>query len=179
MKFYQTSVVVLLTLSVAFIFAALKSAERARRADAALTGERAALEQGRRDLLATQSAAAAAKKKGAPIEDFLKTWSQELSSESNIEHVFGQLDTLAVDNLLSPSGKNFSTNLNYFFHGQHTPVQNVNITVAGDFYRTLNWLGAVENAFPLGRVEQISYAANGNSLTVAVQFVFPRKFDPE
>jgi hypothetical protein len=37
----------------------------------------------------------------------------------------------------------------------------------------------VENGFPLARVEQISYTTNGNSLALAVQFVFPRKFDTE
>ena len=56
-------------------------------------------------------------------------------------------------------------------------MQDVNISVSGDFYRTLNWLGAVESAFPLARVEQISYTNNGSSLSLAVQFVFPRKFD--
>jgi hypothetical protein len=103
----------------------------------------------------------------------------ELHAEENVEQVFGRLDTLAVNNLLSPSGKNFTLNKNYLFNGRHTSVQNVNITVAGDFPRTLNWLGAVESAFPLARVEQISYTTNASSLSLAVQFVFPRKFEPD
>jgi hypothetical protein len=100
-----------------------------------------------------------------------------LEADGNIEQIFGQLDTLAVNNLLSPSGKNFALKTNYFFNGRQLTVQNVNISVTGDFYRTLNWLGAVENAFPLARVEQVSYTNNGNSLALAVQLVFPRKFE--
>jgi hypothetical protein len=133
----------------------------------------------RQQLEAVQKAASTAKEDSVQADRFLETWTAELQAEDNIEQVFGRLDTLAVNNLLSPSGKNFTLNKNYFFNGRHTSVQNVNITVAGDYPRTLNWLGAVESAFPLARVEQISYTTNANSLALAVQFVFPRKFDSE
>jgi len=110
---------------------------------------------------------------------FLGRWKAEMEAEANIEQVFGRLDTLAVNNLLSPSRKNFNLNKNYFFNGRHLPVQNVNITVAGDYARTLNWLGLVESAFPLARVELISYTNSGNSLSLNSQFVFPQSFLPE
>ena len=144
-----------------------------------LGAERAAVDSARAELAATTQAARSATAKSAAADRFLDLWKPEIAADSNIEQIFGRLDTLAVNNLLSPSGKNFTLNKNYFFNGRHTPVQNVNITVAGDFPRTLNWLGAVENTFPLARVEQISYTTNANTLALAVLFVFPQKFDSE
>lgn len=179
MKKYTMPTFLLMACSGLMLYGMLKSAGQASRATAELAAERSAVETARGQLLATQQATKVATSKSASADRFLDVWKPELTADPDIEHIFGQLDTLAVNNLLSPSGKNFTVKPNYFFNGRQLPVQNVNITVAGDFYRTLNWLGAVENAFPLARVEQISYANNGNSLTMAVQLVFPRKFDPE
>jgi hypothetical protein len=179
MKRFTLPACILLAASALLLLAILRSFGRAGQAEGKLAAEQRSVEVGRQQLASIQRSAAAAKNKSAAADHFLETWTQELENESNIEHVFGQLDTLAVNNLLSPSGKNFTLNTNYFFNGRHLPVQNVNITVAGDYARTLNWLGAVEYAFPLARVEQISYTTNGNSLSLSVQFVFPRKFDVE
>jgi hypothetical protein len=179
MKNYTIAAILLLLVSALFLFQMLQSFGRASKAvnDLATAQDEATL--ARQQLEAVQRAATAAKENSAQSDRFMEKWTAELQAEENIEQVFGRLDTLAVNNLLSPSGKNFTLNKNYFFNGRHTSVQNVNITVAGDFPRTLNWLGAVESAFPLARVEQISYTTNTSSLSVGVQFVFPRKFDPE
>ncbi len=177
MKHYSLPAFVLLFASALLLFGIVHSFARASRAHADLAAARDAADQASLELIAAQRAAAATKVSGAPADRFLASWKQELEAESNIEHIFGRLDTLAVNNLLSPSGKNFTLNPNYFFGGHHMAVENVNITVAGDYYRTLNWLGAVESAFPLGRVEQVYYTSSGNSLSLAVQFVFPRTFE--
>jgi hypothetical protein len=177
MKHYTIPAAVLLFLSALCLFGMLQSFGRTHRAASAMEAARNAADVARHELVASQRAATAAQRNSVPTDQFLQSWLAELDAESNIEHVFGLLDTTAVNDLLSPSGKNFTSNKNYFFNGHHLPVQNVNITVAGDFNRTLNWLGAVENTFPLARVEQISYTSNGNSLSLAVQFVFPQKFD--
>ena len=177
MKYYTMPTFALLATSGLLCFGMLKSFERANGSAAGLAAARDEVEAARRALVVAQHSAESAKKKSAAADNFLAVWSPELSTEANIEQIFGRLDTLAVNNLLSPSGKNFALNSNYFFNGRHLPVQNVNITVAGDYYRTLNWLGAVESAYPLARIEQISYTNIGNSLSVAVQFVFPRKFE--
>jgi hypothetical protein len=179
MKHYTLPIFLMLAASALMLFGIAKSFEGASGSARQLAAQRAAVETARQDLIAIQHRAETAKKKGAAVDDFLAAWTPEISNESSIEQIFGRLDTLAVDNLLSPSGKNFNQNTNYFFDGRHLTVQSVNITVAGDFYRTLNWLGTVENGFPLARVEQISYTTNGNSLALAVQFVFPQKFDSE
>jgi hypothetical protein len=179
MKHYTVPAFVLMFVSALCLFLTLQSFGRARRAAADLAAAHSAAAVAHRELTLSQKAAAAAQANSAQADAFLKSWTTELDADSNIEHVFGVLDTAAVNDLLSPSGKNFTFNKNYFFNGHHLSVQNVNITVAGDFSRTLNWLGSVENTFPLARVEQISYTGNGNSLSLAVQFVFPRKFDSE
>ena len=177
MKHYTAPTFALLAASGLLLFGIQKSFSRAGRAANELAAQRGAVDDARRELAATQQAAKAAAAKGEAADRFLETWRPELGADVNIERIFGQLDTLAVNNLLSPSGKNFELKSNYFFNGRQLPVERVNINVGGDFYRTLNWLGAVENAFPLARVEQISYTNNAESLAVAVQFVFPRKFD--
>jgi hypothetical protein len=179
MKNYSIAAILVLLVSALFLFQMLQSFGRASRAANNLATAQDEASLARQQLEAVQRAATAAKENSVQSDRFMETWTAELQAEENIEQVFGRLDTLAVDNLLSPSGKNFTLNKNYFFNGRHTSVQNVNITVAGEFPRTLNWLGAVESAFPLARVEQISYTTNTSSLSVGVQFVFPRKFDPE
>jgi hypothetical protein len=179
MKHYTLPIFLMLAASALMLFGIAKSFEVAGRSARELAAQRSAVESARQQLIAVQQRAETAKKKSAPVDEFLAAWTPEISNESSIEQIFGRLDTLAVDNLLSPSGKNFNQNTNYFFDGRHLTIQSVNITVSGDYYRTLNWLGTVENAFPLARVEQISYTTNANSLALAVQFVFPRKFDSE
>lgn len=163
--------------SILILAAALRTMGAARGAAAALAAAQNEARLAQIRLAAVQRAAAVAKAGSQEAERFLQTWTAELQSEQNIEQVFGRLDTLAVDNLLSPSGKNFTLNKNYFFGGRHMAVQVVNINVAGEYPRTLNWLGAVEHAFPLARVEQIAYTTAGSSLAVAVQFAFPVEFD--
>jgi hypothetical protein len=179
MKKYTLPAIVVLLASALLIFGMLQSFGRTQRSAADLMAAQSEITLAQQQLNSVQRRAAAAKGSSAQAEQFLATWTAEQNNESNIELVFGRLDTLAVNDLLSPSGKNFTLNKNYFFNGRHLPVQNVNITVAGDFPRTLNWLGAAESAFPLARVEQISYTTNANSLALAVQFVFPQKFDSE
>jgi hypothetical protein len=177
MKHYSMPAVLLLLAAALLLGGLLKSFSRASRAAADLAGEREAAAAARSDLAGIQRAAKAAQARSAAADRFLDAWLPDLASNGNIEQIFGRLDTLAVNNLLSPSGKNFAIKTNYFFNGRQLSVQDVNITVAGDFYRTLNWLGAVESAFPLARVEQISFTNNGSSLSLAAQFVFPRRFD--
>jgi len=179
MKIYTLPTFVLMGASALFIFGVFKSFGRASQAAVDLATERSTVASARQRLSTAQRSAQTANTRCASADKFLEAWAPELSSQADIEQIFGRLDTLAVNNLLSPSGKNFALNTNYFFDGRHLPVQNVNISVAGDFYHTINWLGAVESAFPLARVEQISYTTNGSSLSLAVQFVFPRKFDSE
>jgi hypothetical protein len=179
MKRYTTAAAVLLIASALLALGMLRSFRSAHRSAAALAEARSAMETAHQELIASQREAETAKKQSESAARFLETWSLDLSAAASIEEIFGRLDTIAVNDLLSPSGKNFAVSPNYFFNGRHMPVQSVNITVAGDYYRTLNWLGAVEYAFPLARVEQISYTTNANSLSLAVQFVFPRKFDAE
>ena len=179
MNRYTAPAALLLGASALLLFGMLKSFERAHQSAQDLAAATVALESARGQLASAQRATEAARKKTAPADRFLETWNRELAAEANIEDIFGKLDTLAVNNLLSPSGKNFGASPTYFFNGRKLPTQNVNITVAGEYYRTLNWLGAAEAAFPLARVEQISYTTNANTLSLAVQMVFPRKFDSE
>lgn len=120
--------------------------------------------------------AAQAKQRSSATDAFLDTWRKEFHSSDNVEQVFGRLDTLAVNNLLSPSGKSFTINSGYFFKDAQVRVKNVNVTVTGDYFRILNWLGAAEYAFPLARVEQVSFTTNASSLALSVQFVFPNQF---
>jgi hypothetical protein len=177
MKSYTLPTVLLLMLSVLAVVAILHSFAGASHALSELAAERMTVQNDQTELAATQQAAKAVTQKSVESDHFLDKWTTELQAEASIEDIFGRLDTLAVNNLLSPSGKNFKLNGGYFFNGHHLPVQNVNINVAGDFYRTLNWLGAAENAFPLARVEQITYTNTGNALSMAVEFSFPRKFE--
>jgi hypothetical protein len=177
MKHYTIPTAILLILSGLMLLGILKSIHAAGAAAAELAAAQTSVRDAQVSLAAAQTAAAVAQAKSAPTDKFLAAWNPEIASEANIEEIFGQLDTLAVNNVLSPSGKSFAVKPNYYFNGRQFPVESVNITVAGDFFRTLNWLGAVENSCPLARVEQISYTNVGNSLSLAVQLVFPRKFD--
>jgi hypothetical protein len=177
MNRYTPAAAVLLATSAACLFGMSRSFSSAHTASQDLASAQAALIGARQQLAAAVRATDLAQQKTGPADRFLAVWNRELAAESGIEDIFGKLDSLAVNNLLSTSGKNFVANPNYFFDGHKLPTQTVNISVSGDFYRTLNWLGAAEAAFPLARVEQISYSTNANSLSLAVQMVFPRKFD--
>ncbi|MGH7996464.1 MAG: hypothetical protein ACREFX_08945 [Opitutaceae bacterium] len=177
MKSYTFPAFLLLLVSVLLAFGILKSISSAKRAADNLAAERSTVNSDRMMLVATESAAKRAAANSTATDAFLDKWTAELANESDMEEVLGRLDTLAVNGLLSPGGKNFRFDPNYPFEGQHLAVQTVNMTVSGEFYRTLNWLGAAENAYPLARVEQISYTNAGNVLSMAIQFSFPRQFD--
>jgi hypothetical protein len=47
--------------------------------------------------------------------------------------------------------------------------------VSGEYYRLLNWLGAAEQAFPLARVESVSFT-NQDGLKLSSTFSFPIYF---
>lgn len=177
MKSYNLAAAALLGATFLCFAGIASSLRHANQAAQDLAADQRAATAAQQQLVLVRQRAQSALAKSQSANQFLDTWSPRLDAQSNIEAVFGKLDTLAVNNLLSPSGKNFAGKPNYLFDGHQVPVENVNITVAGDFSRTLNWLGAVESAFPLGRVEQISYTMTGNSLALAAQFVFPKKFD--
>jgi len=177
MNRYTPPAAVLLAASAACLFGMSRSFSSAHTASQQLAAAGIALTAAQNQMAAAVQATNSARQKTAPADKFLETWNRELSAESGIEDIFGKLDSLAVNNLLSTSGKNFAANPNYFFDGHKLLTQTVNISVSGDFYRTLNWLGAAEATFPLARVEQISYSTNANSLSLAVQMVFPRKFE--
>lgn len=177
MKSYNLAAAALLGATLACLACIGSSLRNANQAVADLATDQQATDMARAGLAQVQKSVTIAQKKSEGANQFLEAWTPQLDAQSNIEAVFGKLDTLAVNNLLSPSGKNFQVKPNYFFNGEKLPVENVNITVAGEYSRTVNWLGAVEAAFPLGRVEQISYTMTGNSLALAAQFVFPKSFD--
>lgn len=177
MKSYTLPVFILLAATGLMVLAIVRSFRSARQAAADLAAEQSTVALDRMSLARTEHDAKTASQKAVESDRFLGKWTAELDAEANIEDIFGRLDSLAVNNLLAPSGKNFKLNTSYFFNGRHLPVQNVSIAVTGDFYRTLNWLGAAESAFPLARVEQIAYTNGGSSLSLAVEFSFPRKFD--
>ncbi len=177
MNRYTPAAAALLAASAACLLGMSQSFSSAHTASQDLASAQVALTDAREQLAAAVQATDRARQKMAPADRFLAVWNRELTAESGIEDIFGKLDSLAVNNLLSTSGKNFVASSNYFFNGHKLPTQAVNISVSGDFYRTLNWLGAAEAAFPLARVEQISYSTNANSLSLAVEMVFPRKFD--
>lgn len=177
MKSYTVPAFGLLAVSALLVLAIAKSFGSARNAARDLAAAQSTVALDRVALAATQVAARTAALNARQTDAFLSKWTGELDNEANMEDVLGNLDTLAVDGLLSPAGKNFQLNAGYPFEGKHLAVQTVNITVSGDFYRTLNWLGAAEHAYPLARVEQISYTNTGSALSMAVQFSFPRNFD--
>lgn len=176
MKSYTLPAAVLVAVSGCMLLGLTSSMKHAGQAQAKLATDRQALQTAQLELTSADRAARDMAKKSRPAEQFLDIWTPRLTAETSIDEIFGRLDTLAVDNLLSPSGKNFTTSSKYFFNGRQLSVQSVDITVAGEFARTLNWLGAVEAAFPLARVQQLSYTGAGNSLALAAHLVFPRKF---
>ena len=177
MKGYTIPAVVLLAASGLLALGTLKSFSSAHQASSERQAAVDRVASDRTQLTSLQKTARQTAEKSAEADQFLDKWNAELDAESNIEEILGRLDTLAVNSLLSPAGKNFRLNGNYPFDGKRLAVQTVNIAVTGDFYRTLNWLGAAEHDFPLARVEQISYTNTGNVLSLAVQFSFPRQFD--
>lgn len=177
MKSYTIPALTLLAASGVLAFVIAKSFGSASQAASDLAREQDAVTADTATLHATEIAAKTAARRSVETDAFLDKWNAELDNEANIEDVLASLDTLAVNSLLSPAGKNFRLNAAYPFEGKHLSVQTVNMTVSGEYYRTLNWLGAAEHAYPLARVEQISYTNTGSALSMAVQLSFPRKFE--
>lgn len=177
MKSYTLPAAILLAATGLLGLGIMTSLKHASQAASQAQADAAALAAARTELAAITTGATRLAAKSQPAEQFLAIWSPHLESDASIDDIFGRLDTLAVNNVLSPSGKSFTNSSQYFFDGKQLPVESVDITVAGDFPRTLNWLGAVESAFPLARVQQVSYTGNGGSIAMATHLVFPRRFN--
>jgi hypothetical protein len=107
-----------------------------------------------------------------PANNFIKQWQRSFLSEDDAQGILPALDSLAVTNVISSSDKQNRADPGYTFRDKIIPVESVKISVSGDYYRLLNWLGAVEQQFPLARVEAVSFT-NQNGLKMTSTFSFP------
>jgi hypothetical protein len=110
-----------------------------------------------------------------PANDFIKEWQGSFLGEDDTQRILPALDSLAVANVVSSSDKQNKTDPGYTFRNKIIPVETVKISVSGDYYRLLNWLGAVEQQFPLVRVEAVNFT-NQNGLKMTSTFSFPTCF---
>jgi hypothetical protein len=111
-----------------------------------------------------------------PAGDFLNEWQRTfLDGDDAKRIILPSLDSLAVTNIVSSSQKQTHTEPGYAFRNKIIPVESVEITVSGEYYRLLNWLGAAEQAFPLARVESVSFT-NQDGLKLSSTFSFPIYF---
>jgi len=110
-----------------------------------------------------------------PANEFIKEWQRSFLSEDDMQRILPALDSLAVANVVSSSDKQNKADTGYTFRNKIIPVESVKISVSGDYYRLLNWLGAVEQQFPLARVEAVSFT-NQNGLKMTSTFSFPTCF---
>jgi hypothetical protein len=110
-----------------------------------------------------------------PADEFIKEWQRSFLSEDDSQRLLPALDNLAVTNVVSSSDKQNKADPGYTFRNKIIPVESVKISVSGDYYRLLNWLGAVEQQFPLARVEAVSFT-NQNGLKMTSTFSFPTCF---
>jgi hypothetical protein len=110
-----------------------------------------------------------------PADEFIKEWQRSFLSEDDAQRILPTLDNLAVANVVSSSDKQNKADPGYTFRNKIIPVESVRISVSGDYYRLLNWLGAVEQQFPLARVEAINFT-NQNGLKMTATFSFPTYF---
>jgi hypothetical protein len=110
-----------------------------------------------------------------PDNDFISEWQRSFLSEDDAQRILPALDSLAVANVVSSSDKQNKADPGYTFRNKIIPVESVKISVSGDYYRLLNWLGAVEQQFPLVRVEAVSFT-NQNGLKMTSTFSFPTCF---
>jgi hypothetical protein len=111
-----------------------------------------------------------------PADEFIKEWQRSFLSEDDTQRILPALDSLAVANVVSSSDKQNKADPGYTFRNKIIPVESVKISVSGDYYRLLNWLGAVEQEFPLARVEAVSFT-NQNGLKMTSTFSFPTCFN--
>jgi hypothetical protein len=110
-----------------------------------------------------------------PADEFIKEWQRSFLGEDDMQRILPALDSLAVTNVVSSSDKQNKADPGYNFRNKIIPVESVKISVSGDYYRLLNWLGAVEQQFPLARVEAVSFT-NQNGLKMTSTFSFPTCF---
>jgi hypothetical protein len=110
-----------------------------------------------------------------PDDEFIKEWQRSFLSEDDTQRILPTLDSLAVANVVSSSDKQNKSDPGYTFRNKIIPVESVKISVSGDYYRLLNWLGAVEQQFPLARVEAVDFT-NQNGLKMTSTFSFPTCF---
>jgi hypothetical protein len=110
-----------------------------------------------------------------PDDNFITQWQHSFLGEDDAQRILPALDNLAVANVVSSSDKQNKEDAGYTFRNKIIPVESIKISVSGDYYRLLNWLGAVEQQFPLVRVEAVSFT-NQNGLKMTSTFSFPTCF---
>jgi hypothetical protein len=126
-----------------------------------------AITEGKINVLRTES---------RPAEGFLKQWQRTfLNGDDASRTILPDMDSLAVANLVSSSQKQTHSEPGYTFRNKTIPIERVEITVGGEYYRLINWLGAVEQEFPLARVETVSFT-NEDGLKLSASFSFPIYF---
>ena len=109
-----------------------------------------------------------------PVNTFMNAWSAMLAPGRDANSIMSEFGSLGIAHTIAIQGRKPTPNDTTVWQGRQIPMQGAQCTaVSGEFYRLMNWLGAVERAWPLARFETVSIDQNGASLSRTVKVAYP------
>jgi len=109
----------------------------------------------------------------SPVNSFMAEWSAHFAPGKDGNAILSDFSRIGNEQTVSVQGRKSGLN-ETMWHGVPVGVQVAQGTaVSSEYYRLLNWLGAVERAWPLARVDTFSFEQNGASLSLFVKLSHP------
>jgi hypothetical protein len=106
------------------------------------------------------------------VEQFLSEWGLLAEDGANNGAIVEKLSKLAYDRNLIASRRPTPTRTDYPLGASIATVQVVGFSVTGNYSSVIDWLGAVETAYPYARLENVALHGRTSDVDLEVTLAF-------
>lgn len=169
---YTTPLMGLFCVLVVVTFGALLANKKLNAAKLEFRSVEAGLAETRQAISVQEQSLASITAASKPVDVFMNGWASHLNGGDG-NAILNDLSRFGNEQTVSVQGRRSSTGES-MWQGGMVPIAYAHGTaVSNEYFRLLNWLGKVEQAWPLSRFEQVSFQQRGGTLSLDVRIAYP------
>jgi hypothetical protein len=109
----------------------------------------------------------------APGNAFIETWKTHLVPGKDGNSILADFVSVGTSNIVSIQNRKSGTG-EIVWRNLPAPLNYAQGTVvSGDYYRLMNWLGEIEQTWPLAHIDSCALKQTGNSLSLGIKMSYP------
>lgn len=172
MKQYGLAITFLAIVALGSIASTLLLAGKWRESVAACASSERALEEKRAEQTKRIEQLAERRRQVSDAQNYAQTWEPYLARMRTLADVVSGVDTEAQKAVVA-IGNRSTPDVTMTFEKKDVPVQAVRMDASGDYARLVNWLGAVEAAYPAALVWRVGLEQRDKNMAMAVTLYIP------